>query len=1262
MDDRIQAIAIEAARELLQSFKLEHPGWTDDKTPVDSIVSWLGLEVATFHPNDYAEGTYGWLEPEEDLIWLCRDLPETLRRFTLAHELGHVILHRHTGHQAPNPSTTLNTGIPLSAEQPVPDLTSEDPCQAPDVREEVIGPVDSERAEDLLGIGQSYNPRSQRELAANIFAAELLMPLTRVRTLYLQEGVSPRKFASLFDVSTAAMLNRLAGLLEEPISQPLPLSQNPVPAPKKHYDKFQQAAIEAPTPALIVAGPGSGKTSTLIGRVEYLIHTQNVEPQHILALTFSRKAAQEMRDRLQHALHPGIDQVKADTNLSIPTVSTFHAFCAELLRRYGSLVGLRPDFAFVEEADGYFLLRRLAKELPLRHYQNLSAPAFYFPAILSAISRAKDELVTPAQYRQMAQRMLDSARDDEEQEKAEKAREIAEIYTLYEAALQHQGDTDFGGLIMLAVQLLQQHPEVRVELQQQYRHILVDEFQDINRASGVLLRLLAGEPKCVWVVGDANQAIYSFRGASPANIANFRDDYPDAVVLPLSRNYRSRPDIVSLADTFREKQLEPDREAVKSSTARPTLSNPYITLAVATDEASELNGLLADIRDKHAQGYSYRDIVILCRTRAQARKITRALALANLPVIERGGVLEQEHIKDVLSILLLSTDTGSKGLLRAARQSEHPLSQDDIEALLLAAREQKCSPLQLINRNEVPLTLSAIGRRSITRLSNILQGLQRAPNVWSLLAQYLFIETSLARNLLYDADTTETTETTETFETFETLDTTVTRATSVLVDYASLLSLARYYDQGQQALRTQREQEAGEQEADTSTPQVTQPIPPINEQIKDFLDYLNVLVTLRQDGGNRSEGTEGSGEELPDVIRVMTVHASKGLEFPVVYLPGLVQRRFPMQKRSSPVSPPTGMLSAENGGDAVHESGEACLFYVGATRARDHLVLSYSERYGKQKYSRSPYIDALVVGLSEERISRVLWHDNVGTTPLEQVVNDALPSSQPSPGFIDAMKPQSLSASAIESYATCPRRYAYSYIYGFEAEKGAYQLFWQATQKTFEALQTMLSDMKGTEAEAKGTQISDTPSQAGFPTRLEAQDLYIQHWSAMGGNELPFASIYEKHGREVIDLLWNRLAGSKDTKWELRQGFNVEIAGKTVRVDVDRVETPTQVGTSEPAKFVRTHYGKRKDKPTASTREMLYTRAYRQLHPGHNIELHAHNMSTGETFEIKLTEKREQKLYDELEQLILALERDEFPPKPDPFICPTCPFVLICPA
>ncbi len=248
--------------------------------------------------------------------------------------------------------------------------------------------------------------------------------------------------------------------------------------------------------------------------------------------------------------------------------------------------------------------------------------------------------------------------------------------------------------------------------------------------------------------------------------------------------------------------------------------------------------------------------------------------------------------------------------------------------------------------------MSRDGCNALTRLSNIFRNLsspQNIQNIWSLLADYLLIETSRVRGLL--------------------LDTVDAQAQAILADYTGILQLARSYDQQQQTLRFQQEEDAlarGEQIEPLE-------LPSIHEQARGFLDYLSVLKTLGHDGGNRHQDSESEDKETPDVIRVMTVHASKGLEFPVVYLPGIVKQRFPIQKRSKPVEPPIGMLPAESEGDAAHETGEACLFYVGATRARDHLVLSYAERYGKKNYKRSSYIDALVAGLPEERIRRVVW-------------------------------------------------------------------------------------------------------------------------------------------------------------------------------------------------------------------------------------------------------------------------------------------------
>ena len=697
---------------------------------------------------------------------------------------------------------------------------------------------------------------------------------------------------------------------------------------KKQYDEFQQAAIEAPTPALIVAGPGSGKTSTLIGRCKYLIRDQGIAPQRILALTFSRKAAQEMEERLQQVLQDG----------ALPRVSTFHAFCADLLRQYSSRVGLRNDFTLIDEAEGYFLLRQQDQALRLKHYQMLQNPTFHFPDFLKAISRAKDELVSPIEYAALAQRLRMQATDEEALEKAEKAQEVAQVYALYQQALQQRGDTDFGGLLTLTLQLFQQYPEILYEQQTKFQHILVDEFQDVNRASGVLLRELAGEKQQVWIVGDANQAIYGFRGASAANISQFTEDFPGAVILPLSRNYRSRPDLVALAETFRGNQLETEEAAGKNQPVRTSAPDCYITFAEATDEASEYAGIVQDIQRKIRQGYSYKDIMVLSRTRSMVQKITHALAEAGLPSVEQGGVLEQEHIKDVISIILLLTDASAMGLLRAAHYHEHPLKQQDIEALLQVAQEQKRQPRTLILAGEAPLTMSVEGRRALIRLAQILQTLQHAPDIWSLLAQYLLIETTLVRDRIVQRETT--------------------KKNRILRDYDQLLQMARHYDQQQQA-RLQRLGDIAAEEEPAAEDGLLRPeLPALEERARGFLEYLTLLVLLRQDNGSREADEDEHGGET-ETIRVMTVHASKGLEFPVVYMPGLVQRKFPLQARAGAMPALTGLLDPAKIEGDLHVQGEAYLFYVGITRARDQLILSYSRNYGKSSYKRSPYLDTL---------------------------------------------------------------------------------------------------------------------------------------------------------------------------------------------------------------------------------------------------------------------------------------------------------------
>ncbi|MBO0794602.1 MAG: UvrD-helicase domain-containing protein, partial [Ktedonobacteraceae bacterium] len=363
MDTYARISAEHAARLVLRLFRMEHPGRYSDATPIDALVYWAGLQVATFHPTDYPEGTFGFIDPdeEEELIWLCRDLAEPLRRFTLAHELGHALMHCGTRLQVllERYAAQLEQAELAMLQQLTPESSRPDPCNEDDVQIESTLEVDP--TQELL----PYDPRSQRELAANIFAAELLMPLERVRACYLQERMNIRELATTFGVSSAAMLNRLASLFRPAPVVPAQQQEAPGPATgSKRYDEFQQAAIEAPTPALIVAGPGSGKTSTLVGRVDHIVRALGVPPERILALTFSRKAAQEMEERLHGLLH--------DVTSTFPKVSTFHAFCADLLRQHGTLVGLSTNFSLIDEVEGYFILRQQARRMRLRHYQSLS--------------------------------------------------------------------------------------------------------------------------------------------------------------------------------------------------------------------------------------------------------------------------------------------------------------------------------------------------------------------------------------------------------------------------------------------------------------------------------------------------------------------------------------------------------------------------------------------------------------------------------------------------------------------------------------------------------------------------------------------------------------------------------------------------------------------------------------------------------------------------------------------------------------------------
>ncbi len=1259
MNELAQAVA--AAQQLLASFKAAHPEHADPlaATPIDALVAWQGVQVERFNPEDEAPGTLGWLQPGEDLIWLSESLAEPVRRFTLAHELGHWVLHRRT----------TSGPLPLVADKPA-------GCTLEDLEAYL---ADGLEEEELLRPGQSYSPRARRERAADAFAAALLAPLERVRPLFLgtpeRAPLDAESLAAHFGMTLQALLGRLAELLaDQPPKAQEPQGAaaspaSPVERPAtstRTYDPWQQAAIVAATPALVVAGPGSGKTSTLVGRVRHIVEEQGVPPQRILALTFSNKAALEMRERIGALLGADADAGASAAPAALPTVSTFHSFCADLLRLYAPQVGLRADFALLDLPGSYFLLRKVAGRLPLRHYGHLSHPELHFATLLGAISRAKDELATPEDYIRLAEAALEAAESDEDRLKAERAREVGLVYQVYQEALATQGDADFGDLIRLAVQFLQASPETLAELQERYQQILVDEFQDINRASGVLLKLLAGERANIWVVGDQDQAIYRFRGASPANIGQFHRDYPGAQVLPLSRNYRSMADIVNAAGAFREAalrltvndQLGAEEEAratpppvasTSQEAVRQPPAEPIITLATAADAQSEIAGLVAAIEERSRRGIPYRDQVILCRTREHARMVIEGLEQAGMPASAGGSLLEQPDVKDVLSIVALLAEPSGMGLLRAAAQPDHFIPHDDVLAIFAHAQREGVPAGFLVWQPERLPELSPQGYAGAQRLADILAALRATPNLWTLLAQYVFIHTAQAQRLLQGADQ---------------------RLARLRLDHLrGLLDLARRFD------AQEREREAEEQDEMLVDP---------GKRWERFLEYLRVLIDLRADDGGRREPEDSDGESA-DMVRVMTVHASKGLEFPVVYLPQLAQQRFPVTMRGETAPMPPGLgedeaIRSRQGARAAHLLDEACLFYVGVTRARDELILSYAERYKTRRAVASDFLRHIETALGP-RLRRVRWGEDAlallsGKRDAGQGSADELEQGL-------ASRPATLSAGELETYLRCPRQYQYRYVYHFQPMEQGYRQFYESVQRTVRAVHEHLVAARATPGQLPQPEAS-APVEPALSLEA-AQALFAENWRQYGPVEHPFADSYFTHGQQVIERTWSGLMGVADqppadapaeaeaqpaarvvASSRLSQKLDLHLDGHHIQVTVDRVEDEGRLQAIDPERPVRLvrhrMSGKDEEKAPVEVRHVLYALAQEQRAPGQPYEIYEHNLSSGALVPVPLDGKAAQNRRADLAEALAGMRARRYPPKPDRHSCPRCPFLMICPA
>ena len=742
----------------------------------------------------------------------------------------------------------------------------------------------------------------------------------------------------------------------------------------------RRAVTHGDGPLLVVAGAGTGKTQVVTRRIAWLIATKRAKPSEILALTFTDKAAEEMQLRVDQLVPYGY----TDT-----LVATFHAFGDRVVREHALELGLPSEPRVLTRAETVIFLRERLFRLELDAYRPLGDPTRFLAALAALFSRLKDEDVGPAEYRAHAAALTTAAEVAGAapaaaalREEARRHAELAAAYGRYQEFLGEAGAIDFGDQVRLALTLLREHPAARRALQSRFRYVLVDEFQDVNRAQAELVTLIAEPHRNITVVGDDDQSIYRFRGAATGAIVDFQAHFRGARMIVMRRNYRSRAPI--LDTSYRLIRFnDPDRLEVQRGIVKRLVAHRrggsavpvgQAAFATGTDEADWVAG---EIERRTRAGARPRDHAVLVRANADADAILRSLNLAGIPWRFSGvsGLYSRPEVRLLLAFLRAIADPHSSVDVFALAASElYGLAGDDLAALTNRARRTNRSlreTLDELDRQPGLLRLRPETRTSLARLVADLRRYSELGNrrpAGELL--YEFLRSSGSLRALVEAGTPAAEE--------------------------ALGNVARFFE----IIRAQSSLLA-------------------DDRAVFLAPHLQTLIEAGDDPATADLDPNA------DAVAVVTVHKAKGLEWPVVYMVGLVDGRFPARGRREQLGVPDALLRGTLPAGDAQVQEERRLFYVGMTRARDELVLSHALDYGGKRTRRvSPFVlEALDLPAGAAP----------PTTPanaLERLGGfdapaAAVPAAAPTPA---PTEPLVLSFYQVDAYLTCPLRYRYAHV------------------------------------------------------------------------------------------------------------------------------------------------------------------------------------------------------------------------------------------
>ncbi len=959
----------------------------------------------------------------------------------------------------------------------------------------------------------------------------------------------------------------------------------------RKLNKEQKKAVTySGGPLLIVAGAGTGKTTVITQRIVYLIDRGKAKPEEILGVTFTDKAAEEMEERVDRLLPAGYMDL---------WISTFHSFCERILRDYALDIGISSDFKLLDQTGAWLLIRQNLEKFGLSYYKPLGNPTKFIHALISHFSRCKDQAIYPEEYLKYAEALKSSLTDLPEDRETERVKEVANAYYAYQKLLLGEGYLDFGDLINYTLNLFQKRPQVLKRFQDKFKYILVDEFQDTNKAQYDLIKTLSRAPYEVTVCADDDQAIYRWRGASYNNILQFRKDFPKLTEVFLVKNYRSKQDVLDLSHRF-IKANDPNRLECISKINKKLIAADKkpggiecLRFKSSDEEARGVANKIVEMMNKDPKA-NPNDFAVLVRANNSAKPFARAMERARIPYqfLASRGLYSKPVILDIISYLKVLEN-----------HHENSAAYRVLKFPFLRIRPEEAMKISLYAKKEAKSIYEALQEAAV--ISGLSE--QTAEKI-SFLVSFIKKHARMA---------------------------TENNVSEVLISFLQDSRYLKYLISGQQ---------------DQKLELINQFYKKVKRFEEDFVDATlpNFIEQINLEMESGEEGKlDFDIEEGPDMVKIMTVHSAKGLEFKYVFIVGLVDRRFPTTERREPIEIPEQLEKEEVPEGNIHLEEERRLFYVAMTRAKERLFFTLAEDYGGVKRKKASRF-LVEMGFADEKEEEKKKKENITRRnnyrkigPREKVI---LPSL--------------FSFSQLAAFEKCPLQYKFAHILKIPVRGKAVFSFGKTIHNTlYEFIR--LAEAKG---ENSQTELFSSEKKRSGISFKDLVNIYKKQWIGEWFENKFQKKDYFENGKKLLRQFYNRFLKEKpevltvNGVLALEIPFKIKVGEEVLRGRIDRID---KAGRGARIVDYKTGTPKKKVSPEEKKQLFIYQLGAEEALNLQPTELSYYYLEGDNYVSFSPHEGEKREIRDEIAKKIEEIKKSDFAPTPG-WQCKTCDFKDIC--